>query len=126
MKSPGPSPHTRGRWAENLSYWYLRSRGLKPVQRNFSCRMGEIDLVMRDATKIQPNVLVFVEVRYRTSNRYGGAAISIDQRKQQKLIRTAEVFRLQNKPYAQWPARFDVVAITRRKVQWIRAAFTAY
>ncbi len=62
----------RGRHAESLAAAFLQQRGLKLVERNYRCRFGEIDLVAREG-----KTLVFVEVRMRTSARFGGAAASI-------------------------------------------------
>ena len=65
---------------------FLQSAGLTVKQRNYSCRHGEIDLVMRDGA-----VLVFVEVRYRRSSRFGGAVDTITSIKQRRLRRAAAV-----------------------------------
>ena len=71
--------------AENLACDYLLAQGLHLLMRNYRLRSGEIDLVFRDSTH-----LVFVEVRYRKTQQFGGALYSIDHRKQRKLIRTAQ------------------------------------
>jgi len=68
--------------------------------------------------------LVFVEVRYRRSNRFGSAAESVDSRKQQKVIRAAQTFLSQNPQRSRYPARFDIVAIEEpQRVDWIKNAF---
>ncbi|HEV59188.1 MAG TPA: YraN family protein, partial [Phycisphaerales bacterium] len=89
------------------------------ITANYRCRRGEIDLVMRDGA-----TLVFVEVRLRRNPRYGGAAASIDYRKQQKLVATAQHYLLAH-PH-DGPARFDVVAMAGgSSIDWIRNAFEA-
>lgn len=107
----------RGDEAENLALRYLRKAGLKPVSRNYHCRGGEIDLIMRDG-----DTLVFVEVRYRKNRHYGGAAASITPRKQQRIIVAAQHYLLS---LNEEPAcRFDVVAIDEGEdIQWIQNAF---
>ena len=116
-----------GRYAEQWACHFLRQQGLKLVARNFRCRTGEIDLVMRDGDQ-----LVFVEVRFRKNNTYGSPAESIDLRKQARVIRCAEYFLQRSATLARLPARFDVVTLTSAKEQdglfethWIRNAFEA-
>ncbi len=102
---------------------YLQDRGLAPVERNFRCRHGEIDLVMLD-----DDCLVFVEVRYRSSGALASAAATVDRRKQDKLLRTAEMFLAMRPRFSTHAARFDVVGVDGRNeggrtVEWIRDAF---
>jgi len=107
-----------GRQAEDRALAYLQSQGLVLITRNFRSRRGEIDLVMRDAA-----TLVFVEVRKRRSQRFGGAAASISATKQARLWRCAEFF-LQRYPAA--PAcRFDAVCIGGTNLTWLRHIFSA-
>lgn len=97
----------------------LEQEGLRFVASNIRCKLGEVDLVMRDG-----DTLVFVEVRYRSSQRFGGAAASVDRRKQARLAAAAAYF-LQRHPVAT-PCRFDVVAIgPAGQTNWIRHAFVA-
>lgn len=112
-----PNPRQTGDDKEALARRYLVSRGLRHVAHNVRCRHGEIDLVMCDS-----QVLVFVEVRYRRSERFGGALASIDRRKQARLIAAAGFF-LQRHP-TDLPCRFDVVAIgADDRIQWLQNAF---
>lgn len=112
---------TTGSLAEQIASDHLASNGLRQIERNFSCRYGEIDLIFRDR-----EYLVFVEVRYRSSDSHGGAAGSIGPQKQQRLRRTAE-FWLQQQRRSNSPCRFDVVTISGRLdnpvLDWIRNAF---
>lgn len=118
--------NTRKRGAdwELAALRHLASAGLKPVRRNFHCRLGEIDLVMQDE-----ETLVFVEVRYRVGPSHGGAAQSVTRAKQLKLANAAGIFLNRHPRFARGPCRFDVVCIDgdgdRPKVQWFRHAFEA-
>lgn len=76
-----------GERAEQWAAHFLQQQGLKLVERNYRSRFGEIDLIMQDG-----DTLVFVEVRLRRSANFGGAAASIDCRKQQRIIRTSQQY----------------------------------
>lgn len=112
----------RGRDAEDAALRFLESQGLELVERNYLCRMGEIDLVMRHGGS-----LVFIEVRARASDAFGGAAASIGVAKQRRLTAAARHFLMTHPRASTLPARFDVVAISGRDGEnsphWIRAAF---
>lgn len=108
---------------ENQALEYLSSSGLKLLTENFRCRMGEIDLVMLDQ-----DCLVFVEVRYRKSNRFASAACSIDRHKQRRLARAAAMFLGRHPQYRDHVVRFDVVAFdatpdNQCTLQWLQDAF---
>ncbi len=107
--------------AEQLAHDYLVQHGLMCLKRNFACKAGEIDLIMQDDT-----TLVFVEVRYRQSQRFGGALASVTPSKQQKLIKTAHYY-LQQSTSVLPVCRFDVMALSPSKgkidIQWIQNAF---
>jgi putative endonuclease len=96
----------QGEDAEIACCAYLRSQGLKLIDKNFSCRFGEIDIIM-----IDKKVLVFIEVRFRKNNNFGGGLESITAAKQQKLRKTAELYLQQNNHYKN--ARFDVVSMSK-------------
>ena len=110
-----------GRFEEMALAWLL-ARGLCLVQRNYSCKLGEIDLVMRER-----ELLVFVEVRFRGINSQVPPCETVDGRKQQKLLRTARHFLLCNKGLADLPCRFDVLGISdehgQPQYEWVRNAF---
>jgi len=110
-----------GALAEQLAAQYLQQQGLKLLQTNYSCRFGEIDLILQDG-----ETHVFAEVRLRSSAAFGGAAASIDARKQTKLLKTAQFYLsgLKQMP----PCRFDAVLMQSNdinKIEWIKNAFTA-
>lgn len=110
----------QGAAAEDFALRYLEARGLRLVARNFRCRAGELDLILRDGEQ-----LVFVEVRSRRYSQFGTPAESVTRTKQQKLLRAA-AFYLQRQRL-DLPCRFDVVAILQAgdapQVEWIQDAF---
>ncbi len=110
-----------GALAEQWAAQYLQRQGLQLLERNYRSRYGEIDLVMRDGA-----TLVFVEVRLRRNADFGGAAASLDARKQQRLVRTAQHYLagLGHTP----PCRFDALLMDDAQginAQWLRNAFDA-
>ena len=113
---------TLGDAAELEALKFLQKQGLRLVTRNFRCRTGELDLVMRDGT-----CLVIVEVRFR-SGTFVDPAESVDARKQLKLARATSFFLAGNPALCDLAVRFDVVAVERAsdargRIQWIRDAF---
>ncbi len=114
-----------GRRKEALAARFLRRQGLSLIQANYCCKVGELDLVMLEP----PRQLVFIEVRFRSSNSYGGAMASIGAEKQRKIRRTAAAFLQHHSRYRQLYCRFDVVAISGGDVgrgdsiDWIKNAF---
>jgi putative endonuclease len=110
-----------GQQYEQLALEYLQQQGLQPIQQNFQCKAGEIDLVMRDGDSI-----VFIEVKYRASSAFGGAAAAVTASKQQKLLRASRWY-LQQYRLTNQPCRLDVVAIEGQppyQLQWIKNAIT--
>jgi putative endonuclease len=101
---------------------YLIAQGLVPVAANVGYRLGELDLVMRDG-----DGLVFVEVRFRRDDRFGGGAASVDWRKCRKIVRAAQLFLMHHPRWAEVPCRFDVVDAegdaAAPRLTWLRDAF---
>lgn len=113
-----------GNDAERATERLLISAGLRLLARNYRCKQGELDLVMRDV-----DTVVFVEVRYRRRNQWGDAVETVDWRKQKRLIAAAHHYLLTHPHLANQPCRFDVVAATGdpadpTSYRWIREAFT--
>ena len=107
----------RGENAEKIACEFLVSKGLKLVEKNFRVKGGEIDLIM-----LEKKVLVFVEVRLRSKNNFGGAAASVDFKKQRRIILAAKSYlmKLQNIP----ECRFDCVVFEGDSAPvWIKGAF---
>lgn len=115
-------PQGRGQQAETRAWDYLRQQGLQPVARNYRCKLGELDLIMRDG-----DTLVFVEVKLRSRSDYGLGSEAVDRRKQAKLIRAAQYYLQQHPQLQDQPMRFDVVSIDgpQARVQWLANAFAA-
>ena len=108
---------------------HLVAHGLVPLLRNFNCRLGELDLVMRDR-----DTLVVIEVRARAPTRFGTAVETIGPAKRRRIVRATQVLLAARPELARLPLRFDVVAFEVGggdeqgdvdQVQWLRAAFDA-
>jgi putative endonuclease len=109
-----------GARAEELCAELMRKAGLRVLARNWRCRHGEIDLVAEEGA-----TLVFAEVRYRSGQRFGGAAESVTVAKQARLVAAARLY-LMRRPDAD--CRFDVLlldSLETSRIEWIRNAFTA-
>lgn len=91
---------------EEEAFAHLRRLGYRILQRNYRCRMGELDIVA-----MQGGVLVFVEVRTRTGLTHGYPEESVNVRKQNKLRMLAQQFLLAHPKLLEVPCRFDVVAV---------------
>ena len=107
----------------------LKAAGLRILEQRYSCRLGEIDLIALDG-----QTLVFVEVKFRRSAAYGGAAETVTARKQQRIVNAARHFLMRHPGLAQHAIRMDVIALAPPKrsggdapqLRWIRAAFDAH
>ncbi|WP_462390959.1 YraN family protein [Acidovorax sp. Q11] len=120
--TPAATTRDRGNAAEDQALAHLQAAGLQLVVRNYRTPGrggGEIDLVMR----ARDGTLVFVEVRSRSSQAFGGAGASISATKQQRIVFAARQYltRLPSPP----PCRFDVVLVQGASVSWLQAAFDA-
>lgn len=115
------SRRERGEAGERAAERFLTQRGLRLIERNYRCRYGEIDLVMRAG-----ETLVFIEVRLRRDHAFGGAAESITPRKQRRIQAAAQHYLagMASPP----PCRFDAVLLNgtnETEVEWLVAAFDA-
>ena len=118
---------TGAQW-EKTAESFLLSHGLKLLQRNFSSRFGEIDLIMEDQ-----GTVVFIEVKYRKSNQHGSGADAVTFHKQGRISRTAAWYLAKNPQRAEQICRFDVLSIDSQKkdrgaekdqhINWIKSAF---
>ena len=121
-QTPRVATKQLGDAAENQALDYLRSQGLRLVQRNYRTPGrggGEIDLILRE----NDGTLVFVEVRSRASRTHGGAAASVGHVKQRRIVLAARHYLMRIQPWP--PCRFDVVVVEPEGLQWLRAAFEA-
>jgi putative endonuclease len=105
----------QGRIWEQAARKHLEQHGLTLIEANFTCKGGEIDLIMRDGA-----ALVFVEVRQRADLSHGGAAASITPAKQARMVCAAQVYLMRYRQLP--PCRFDVVAIDGDRLDWLRNA----
>lgn len=119
---------TLGSNAELLAQYFLEKNKLKLIAKNYHCRAGEIDLIMKDI-----DTLVFVEVRYRKSTKFGEAVATIGPKKQYKIIQAARHYLHQNQLTESIQSRFDVIGVgitPERNIKtqdvhfdWIKNAF---
>ena len=117
-------PKRLGKWGEKRAERFLNARGLKTLTRNFTCKTGEIDLIMVDPD----SSIVFVEVRTRAADAFQPPEATVTPAKRARLIKAARYFlathQIENRPF-----RIDVVAITlpasrRPKIDHYPKAFT--
>jgi len=107
---------------EKTAESFLRARGLRLLQRNFSSRFGEIDLIMEDE-----GTVVFIEVKYRKSSSHGSGADAVTYHKQGRISRTAAWYLAKFPQRAEQTCRFDVLSIDSQQkdkgINWIKSAF---
>jgi len=135
-RTKGPSAISTGAAAEELALQYLTAHGLKLVERNFRTPRGEIDIIMMDIDH-----LVFIEVRFRRSSKFGSAEETVNHQKQKKLLLAAQSYLQQKGLTERYACRFDVLAVSNsgltaattpaRKApettfNWHKDAFSAY
>jgi putative endonuclease len=114
-----------GRRAEDLAAEYLSAQGCEILERNYRRRLGELDIIAQRA-----GVLVIAEVRTRACDAYGGAAASVDRRKQRRITRAAAALLQQRADLARLPVRFDVIVVSdpagaAPRFEWLQHAFEA-
>jgi putative endonuclease len=124
--SPPAPPTSRdlGADAELAARHYLEQQGCTLVSANYRSRRGEIDLIMREGPR-----LLFIEVRMRRHDAFGGAIGSITPAKQQKIIASARAFLHHHPHFYTLDCRFDVVTLQRQAerwhIEWLPGAFTS-
>ncbi len=104
---------------EALAAAFLEKQGYRIEEQNFRCRLGEIDIIARDGS-----VLVFVEVKFRSNEKYGNPAEAVNFRKQYKICRVADYYRMLHRVWDGQPCRFDIVAIQGNAIRLIQNAFS--
>jgi putative endonuclease len=117
-----PDRISLGKLAEDMACRELRHRGYEILARRHRTRLGEIDIIARDGPTI-----VFIEVKARTSDRYGGPWEAVTRQKRDRIGRLASEY-LANRRWHDRPCRFDVVAVRfdargRAAVEVVAGAF---
>lgn len=107
-----------GKAYEDKACAYLKSKGYRILDRNFTKRGGELDIVAK-----KDDTLVFVEVRYRADNRHGDPLETVTKAKQRRIIQTAQFYLLKKKLPQDRLMRFDVIAITDDNLNHVENAF---
>jgi putative endonuclease len=110
----------KGNYYEQLAESFLKKHGLRCIARNYYCKFGEIDLIMKDAEQ-----WVFVEVKYRQSSHFGGVLSALGYTKQQRLKRSIYHYLTEQKLH-NVPLRVDFIAIEGQNppnIQWIKSVF---
>lgn len=118
MKSYKENKRRIGSFYEAKAAEYLERQGLHILVRNYRCKAGEIDLIARDGAYI-----VFVEVKYRSTEISGNPLEAVDRAKQRTISRVAEFFLLRRYGSMEIPCRFDVVGFEENEIYWIKDAF---
>ncbi len=118
VKKEPVSARAVGMEREKMACRYLKERGVRIKERNFRCRQGEIDLIGYDG-----EYLVFFEVKYRKAASKGSASEAVDSRKQKKICRVSDYYRMIHNCPSDTAIRYDVIAIDGEQVNWIRNAF---
>ncbi len=119
-----PDNRTKGKYYEDIAAMFLKQSGYNILCRNYTLKTGEIDIIAA-----KNNMLVFAEIKYRSSDTYGRPAEAVDYKKQQKIIKTAEVFISRNeeriyKIFGVFPyISFDIIEICEEQVNHIKGAF---
>lgn len=118
----GKTSYQRGRWAEQAALEYLLDKNLKLLERNFRSVFGEIDLIMQDN-----NIILFIEVRYRSSNHFHSAIESINQKKCERIIITSNQYLGKDRAASLMDCRYDVVVLSGSQetptIEWIKTHF---
>lgn len=106
----------KGLFYEDAAAAFLENNGVTILERNYSCKLGEIDII-----GIDDDTLVFFEVKYRNTNMYGHALEAIDYKKQKKIIKVANYY-MAYKNIDKY-IRFDAIGIQENDIEWIKNAF---
>lgn len=107
-----------GAYYENLVAEYLKTQGYEILEKNYRCRIGEIDLIAKEG-----ETLVFVEVKYRRDDKMGNPKEAVDQKKQKKISMTASYYLMRECGRMDIPCRFDVAAVLGEQIEVVKNAF---
>jgi putative endonuclease len=101
-----------GQWGEELAAKYLESKGCELFTKNYQKRMGEIDLIC-----LLNEDLVFVEVKTRTTDKYGYGEEAVDQKKKKKISMMMDRFIRENDQFVKLHPRFDIIVVEIKDLQ---------
>ena len=107
-----------GAYYENLVAEYLKTQGYEILEKNYRCRIGEIDLIAKEG-----ETLVFVEVKYRRDDKMGNPKEAVDRKKQKKISMTAAYYLMRKCGRMDIPCRFDVAAVLGEQIEVVKNAF---
>lgn len=110
----------KGREGERRAVAYLEEQGYVVERTNFYCPFGEVDVIAREGDH-----LVFVEVKYRSSERYGHPLEAVSPAKQRRIIKCSQYYLVGQGLSCDVPLRFDVVAILGDQITLVKNAFEA-
>lgn len=100
-----------GKWGEEIAETYLQGKGYKILNRNYSTRAGEIDIVAQ-IKEDGETFLVFVEVKTRTTLTYGNPEDAVTGRKKENILKSINIF-LEENENLDFPWQIDVIAIQK-------------
>ena len=106
-----------GSIGEDMAVEFLKSRGVKILERNYQNRFGEIDIIGR-----KDNTLLFIEVKYRKNESFGYPLEAVGFAKREKIRKMARFF-LNENHYYHYNIRFDCIGIIGSQIEWIKGAF---
>lgn len=117
-KCKGLNQRELGKKYEEIAARYLNEQGMQLLEKNYRCRQGEVDLI-----GIHDNCLVFVEVKYRKNSRQGMPEDAVGVKKQMKICRTSDYFRVSHRLYSTMQVRYDVISVIEGRITWYQNAF---
>lgn len=103
---------------ENIAIVYLRSEGYHILERNFRCRLGEIDVIA-----MKNGYLHFIEVKYRSVKTLGLPEEAVDYKKQRQISKVASYYIMKKEKFLDIPCCFDVIAILDNEIKFYENAF---
>lgn len=111
-----------GAFGESLATEYLSEKGYKVLERNFSCRIGEVDIIA-----MQEDTVAFIEVKTRSSEKFGLPSEAVSLTKQNRIVKTA-LYYMQRNRLLDYMCRFDVIEIivdpeNKSRINLIKDAF---
>ncbi len=119
-----PNPRLKGKFIETRVIHYIEKKGFTVIEKNYTCKMGEIDII----AKSPKDEIVFIEVRYRKNEDFGSALESVTYAKQQKIIRTALQYLQKHNLFEKVPCRFDIIGVRKDLLEfhWLENAFEGF